>query len=58
MHHLLIVTAVLVVALVVLFVAANVLQDVAVARHSLQGEPSDVAEITKPAMKSANHRGG
>jgi hypothetical protein len=35
MHHLLIVTAVLVVALVVLFVAANVLQDVAVARHSL-----------------------
>jgi hypothetical protein len=51
MRHLLLAAAMLVVALVVTLGTANVLQDVAVARNSLQGDPFEVTEIAAPAMK-------
>jgi hypothetical protein len=53
MRHLLLAAAMLVVALVVTLGTANVLQDVAVARNSLQGDPFEVTETTAPAMKLA-----
>jgi hypothetical protein len=58
MHQLLIAAAMVVVSLVVTLGTANVLQDVAVARNSLQGDPFEVTEITKSAMKPVNDQPG
>ncbi|HYD07051.1 MAG TPA: hypothetical protein VEC60_15050 [Reyranella sp.] len=49
MRHIIVATTMLVVALVVTFAAASVLQGVAVANGSANNEPYVIVEATKPA---------
>jgi hypothetical protein len=52
MRHPLLAAAMLVVALVITFGAASVLQDIAVARSSVQSEPFEVNEMAKVDIKT------
>lgn len=54
MRHIIVATTMLVVALVVTFAAASVLQGVAVANSQANNEPYVVVEATKAPMKAVS----